>query len=79
MSRRTSHFRGGVCRGYPTPTQSIAVNHVISRNWSTTRSMDKKIIIIKTVGQVYVLILSGSFGRTRANSMSEQNGVGFSK
>ena len=42
MSNRTSHFRGGVCSGYFTSTQSIVVSHTIRRNFSTTRLRDRR-------------------------------------
>ena len=62
MSRRTCHFRGGVCRGYPTPTQSIAVSHVIIETGRPRgRGTEKENNNNKAVGQVFVLTLSGFF------------------
>ena len=72
MSRRTSHFRGGVCRGYPTPTQSIAVSHVIIETGRPRgRGTEKKDNNSKAVGQVCVLTLFFFVvERMRANSNS---------
>ena len=70
MSRRTCHFKGGVCRGYPTPTQSIAVSHVIIETGRPRgRGTEKENNNNKAVGQVFVLTLSGFFffERARAN------------
>ena len=72
MSRRTCHLRGGVCRGYPTPTQSIAVSHVIIETGRPRgRGTEKESNNNKAVGQLRVLTLSGFFERTRANIMHE--------
>ena len=72
MSRRTCHFRGEVCRGYPTPTQSIAVSHVIMETGRPRgRGTEKENNNNKAVGQVFVLTLSVFFERTRANSFLE--------
>ena len=75
MSRRTCHFGGGVCRGYPTPTQSIAVSHVIIETGRPRgRGTEKEDNNNKAVGQVCALTLSVFFffERTRANTFHQE-------
>ena len=56
------------CRSYPTPTQSIAVSHVIIETGrQQRRGTQKENKNNKAVGQVFVLTLSGFSERTRAN------------
>ena len=60
------------CRDYPTPTQSIAVSHVIIETGRPQgRGTEKESNNNKAVGQVFVLTLSGFFLRERGPTFSD--------